>query len=106
MSPETSILQEATKRTKHPGRIDNDNDWIRQELACAIESERNIIPVHLDHNIPGPHDLPADIRPVALCHGVMYSHEHFDSTIEQLIKLLVHRNLPTASRPAFRETST
>ena len=41
-------------------RCVNDGDWVRQEIACALESDKNIVPV-MHKNFRFPEKLPDDI---------------------------------------------
>lgn len=62
-------------------------DWLRREVAAAIASQRNIVPVLL----PGftfPADLPADIADLRRYEGVEYSHTLFEGTVGKALVLL------------------
>lgn len=60
------------------------DDWVRQEIACALKHNKNIIPVLL----PGfefPKHLPADISDVARYNGVEFVMAYFDSTMDAIM---------------------
>ena len=65
------------------------DDWVRQELACALKHKKNVIPVLLrGFEFPSYETLPEDIREVCYCNGLSASHEHFDAFILKLISFL------------------
>ena len=67
-------------------------DWVRNELAYALEKKKNIIPVMLDGFTEFPKNLPADIAEVAHKNAVKYSMEYFyDGFYNKLKRLLQSR---------------
>lgn len=81
------------------------DDWVRQEIACALKHNKNIIPVLL----PGfefPKHLPADISDVARYNGVEFVMAYFDSTMDAIMDKMrskpKHGTVPAAkSRPTY-----
>lgn len=70
-------------------RCVNEDDWVRQELACAFRHGKNVIPVMLrGFSFPPAETLPEDIREVCFCNGLTASHEHFDAFIGKLTEFL------------------
>ncbi len=70
-------------------RCEKEDDWVRQELACALRCGKNVIPVLLcGFTFPSPETLPEDIREVCYCNGLAASHEHFDAFIGKLTDFL------------------
>ena len=71
-----------------PGALDrcaNPDDWVRQEVACALANKKNIVPLLLrGFAFPPPESLSEDIRDLARYNGVGASMEHFDSTFERV----------------------
>lgn len=66
-------------------RCSNEQDWFRQEIAQAIKTKRNIIPILMPgFSFPEQHMLPDDIRDLGLNQSVSYSHEFFDAMIEKV----------------------
>ena len=88
-----------------PGALErcvNKDDWVRQEVACALESGKNVIPVLLrDFKFPEAETLPADIRELAFQNGVSASMEHFDSTFARIRGLLKTRRSGVARKLAY-----
>ncbi len=73
-------------------RCSREDDWVRRETACAIESGKNIVPVALrGFTFPPKDSLPEDIRQICEKQGVVASAEHFDSTIKKLESYLESR---------------
>lgn len=73
-------------------RCSQPEDWVRQELACALKHNKNVIPVLLrGFEFPSPETLPEDIREVCYCNGLSASHEHFDAFILKLTNFLKAR---------------
>ena len=71
-----------------PGALDrcvNPDDWVRQEVACALANRKNIVPLLLrGFAFPSAENLPEDIRELVRYNGVGASMEHFDSTFERV----------------------
>jgi len=65
-------------------RCVHEGDWVRLEIAHALEKGKNIVPVML-RGFEFPDVLPADIEPLRMQNGVnANSHEYFDAAIERL----------------------
>lgn len=60
-----------------------EKDWLRRELAKAIELKKNIVPVLLD-GFEFPDNLPDDIRLVAEMSGPKYNSYYFDAFYDKL----------------------
>lgn len=64
-------------------------DWVRLEIARAIELKKNVIPIMM-RNFKFPEILSEDINPIRYMNGVSASNEYFDATIEKLVSKLLH----------------
>ncbi|MFY9574821.1 MAG: toll/interleukin-1 receptor domain-containing protein [Blastocatellia bacterium] len=65
------------------------NDWFRKEIAWAIKSNRNIIPVFMPgFKFPELAELPDEIRVLRSHQSVTFSHEFFDAMIEKIKQYL------------------
>ena len=74
-------------------RGEDDEDWLRKEIAHALATERNVVPLLM----PGfqfPARLPDDIRNLARHQGMDYSHLYFDAMLQKLIATLDLTNSP------------
>lgn len=61
-----------------------DEDWLIREIAEALKSKKNIIPVMLDGFDTFPQELPEEIRDVRYKNGPKYDREYFDAFYERL----------------------
>ncbi len=70
-------------------RIDHANDWVRLEIANALERHIRVIPV-LVHGatMPAPDDLPDNLRPLARRHGVVLSEAAWSAQVTELLDAL------------------
>ena len=68
-------------------RCVNENDWVRQEIVCALETGKNIIPV-LNSNFRFPDKLPEDINEVRWKNGIAVNIEYFDAMVDKLLSFL------------------
>ena len=70
-------------------RCSNLDDWLRKEIVCAIKNKKNIIPLLMPgFYFPNPDELPQELRPLLVHHGINYSHEFFNAMIEKLVSYL------------------
>jgi hypothetical protein len=71
-------------------RCSNTDDWLRQEIAHAISTERNIVPV-LISGFSFPSNLDESISPLQRQQGVEYSHKYFTAMVQRIVDCLVRR---------------
>ena len=84
-------------------RCANQGDWVRQEIAHAIATERRIVPImEKGFSLPSEDDLPLDIAELARHQGVVLSHSFFNATIDKLVAFLKPPQSPLAPRNAHR----
>ncbi len=79
-----------------PGSLDrcvHPDDWLRQEIAHAIRTKRNIIPV-LMRGFTFPAELPEDIRTLPRHQGVEYSHMYHAAMIDSIVQSMETSPLP------------
>jgi serine/threonine-protein kinase len=70
-------------------RCADERDWLRQEIAKAIQTNRKIVPVMLPgFQFPEPQTLPEELRPISAHQSVPYSHEYFDAMIAKIARYL------------------
>lgn len=78
------LNKEAFDRTIS-GKCPKECDWMRMELARALEKNKNIIPVMLSgFEMPEKKYLPSDICSVTEYNGPHHSNEYFDSFFNKL----------------------
>lgn len=65
-------------------RCTDPEDWVRQEVICAIESRKNILPVMLD-GFSWPKEMPEGMEELSSYQAITaVSHEYFDMAIERM----------------------
>ena len=70
-------------------RENRDDDWLRLEMAHALQGSCNIIPVFLrDFKFPAKDEFPDDIAEIVNYEGITSSVEHFDSTMQRICRNL------------------
>lgn len=79
-------------------RCKNDDDWLRLEIAHALEKHKNIVPVFLRGFKFPEESLPADINELRNYEGIEASHELFNAFLEKLKRLLQSKRHITWSR--------
>ncbi|MCR5521674.1 MAG: toll/interleukin-1 receptor domain-containing protein [Lachnospiraceae bacterium] len=68
-------------------RCVNEQDWVRQELACALDHGKNIVPVMSDKFV-FPETLPKDVDAIRWKNGIAVNIEYFDAMVEKLLSFL------------------
>ncbi|MDH5763155.1 MAG: TIR domain-containing protein [Nitrospinota bacterium] len=75
-----------------PGTMDRcefHDDWLRREIAHAISTQRNIVPLMVDEFEYPPKDkIPDELEELLHHNGVTYSHEYFAATFDKLSDFL------------------
>lgn len=72
-------------------RLDDPEDFVRIEIASALEQGKTVIPVLVgEAQMPLPNELPADLRPLSRRNAVRLTHERFRSDTQGLVKALQH----------------
>src|SRR5215468_2425067 len=72
-------------------RLDKPDDFVRIEIASALNQDKLVIPVLVhDAQMPRTDELPAEIRSLARRNAVRLSHERFRADTQALIKAIQH----------------
>ncbi|MBR5334346.1 MAG: WG repeat-containing protein, partial [Alistipes sp.] len=98
----------AFDRTIDPN-FDPQKDWLRQELAHALQLNKNVIPIMLNGFTEFPDNLPADVARVQRRNGPKYDQYYFDALYEKLKDVFLETPKPvkattrteSASRPTM-----
>jgi hypothetical protein len=70
-------------------RLDDTGDFVRLEIAKALERGVRVIPVLVSKaTMPGQESLPEDLRPLSLREAIDIRDEHFRDDADRLIDLL------------------
>lgn len=79
------VLVVLTELTFAPDRIHHDDDWVRREIALALEWDKPIVFVRVDGLVPPPPgDLPENIRQVTRMQGIPFYADFFDAAVQKL----------------------
>lgn len=66
-------------------RCTDEGDWLRQEIAQAVKTNRNIIPVMMV-GFSFPRELPADMQDIRRHQGVEYSHVYSEGLLARILE--------------------
>jgi tetratricopeptide (TPR) repeat protein len=70
-------------------RLDNPTDFVRIEIATALQREIPVIPILLDGtSVPTADQLPEDLKELALRNGLDVRHASFHADMDKLIREL------------------
>jgi predicted ATPase len=87
-------------------RLDDPSDFVRREIATALEQDLQVVPTLVDGAaMPSPDQLPAEIRELAMRNAFELSHSRWDSDVARLVEALdtSHRaDRPSLPVPATR----
>jgi formylglycine-generating enzyme required for sulfatase activity len=80
-------------------RLDNPSDFLRIEIATALQRDIPVIPILLDGaRMPKAHQLPKDLEELSVRNGLEIRHASFHSDMDKLIRGMKERQ--TATRPS------
>jgi hypothetical protein len=84
-------------------RLDNPGDFVRIEIARALERKIRVVPVLLGTtSMPTERDLPPDIRSLAKLQAITLSDKRWDYDINELVRALGGKPRETTTRTASR----
>jgi TIR domain len=84
-------------------RLDNPNDFVRIEIAAALQPDIPVIPILLDGaRVPKAAQLPKDLEELALRNGLDVRHASFHSDMDKLIRGIKGPSGQAAAPPASR----
>ncbi len=83
-------------------RLDNPNDFVRMELASALQRYIPVVPVLVrGTKMPHPDQLPDDLKELAYRNALELTHARWKSDVQVLIQALrPHMDLPDAETSA------
>jgi hypothetical protein len=80
--------------------LDNPNDFVRVEVAAALQREIPVIPILLEATrVPSANQLPEDIQELSLRSGVFVHHSSFHDDMDRLIRGLGLQSGRTDEQP-------
>ncbi len=77
--------------------VRREEDWLRNELAYALQKGKNVIPIMLDGFTAFPDDLPSDIIRVTRRNGPKYDQYYFDDFYRRLKEMFLDTPAPEQS---------
>ena len=88
-------------------RCNEEDDWVRQEIECALKNKKNIIPIMLrGFEWPSPESLPETLRDLPNYNGISASdHNVFVENIERL-KHNFLKSAPGITWRRYKKTAT
>lgn len=85
----SSVKAGSTRDSTGARRLDDPDDFVRIEIASALDQGKRVIPVLVgEAQMPGPDELPEPIRPLARRNAVRLTHERFRADMQGLVKAL------------------
>lgn len=88
------ILNETVFERSLDPKCDRKRDWVRNELARALEKKKNVIPIMLNGFTDFPDNLPEDIAEVARKNGPKYDEYYFDDFYRKLKTRFLRTPIP------------
>ena len=75
-------------------RLDNADDWVRNELAVSIDSGKPVIPVLLGSamNMPPSDALPTPLNSLSSYQAYSLRDDHWESDLSDLVQLLIEKH--------------
>lgn len=86
------VNSNAFERTLDPD-FPKEKDWLRCELAYALKTKKNIIPIFLAGTNGFPEGLPSDVAAVVKKNGPQYNRYYFDDFYKRLKRDFLSTNL-------------
>lgn len=78
-------------REGQPPRIQEENDWVRMEVATALQRNVRVVPLLVDGGaLPRSEDLPHDLQPLLKRQTLEISNKRWRYDTDQLISFLVN----------------
>jgi hypothetical protein len=85
-------------------KLDDELDWVRREIAVALERGKLVIPCLVNGaRMPRPDELPADVSPLATRQAFAITAAHFRGDSDQFVKMI--RNLDLSFQPQAAATA-
>jgi hypothetical protein len=90
----------ASRRGRKRRPFDDPQDWVRREIAAALERNIRVVPVLVEGaEIPSPDELPDDLKLLTRRHAVQLSETAWTPQLDRLIDALA---MPSPTPPADR----
>src|ERR1700693_2684123 len=84
------VLVVVTQDTFAPDRIHHDDDWVRREIALALELNKPIIPILIDnYPLPSSTNLPKNIRAITKLQAIEFYPMYVDAAVDRLVAFMM-----------------
>lgn len=101
-----SILLIVSPETFTPDRIHRDDDWVRREIALALELDKPIVLVCVDGLYPpAPSDLPENIRDITRKQGINFYPEYWNAAVERLAEFVAKVTVQRSPQDSINQAS-
>jgi hypothetical protein len=88
-------------------RLDDPNDFVRLEIAAALQQDIAVVPILLeDTPMPSADQLPKDLQKLPLHHGMNVRHSSFHIDMDKLIRGLKGKWRPADWRALFASSTS
>nr|XP_046916139.1 NAD(+) hydrolase sarm1-like isoform X2 [Dermatophagoides farinae] len=67
---------------------DEQKDWVHREIAQALLTKCNIIPIMESFQWPEPDQLPDDIKPICHFNGIRWIHDYQEACVDKLERFM------------------
>ncbi|MEP7284196.1 MAG: DUF4268 domain-containing protein [Chloroflexota bacterium] len=83
------VLVVLSELTFVPERIHKEDDWVRREIAMALEESKQIILINIDNEyLPKQADLPENIRDIVRMQAIAFYPDYWDAAITKLVEFV------------------
>lgn len=78
-------------------RCKNEGDWLRQEIECALENGKNIVPIML-RGFTWPETLPPTLEDVRYFNGLTANTEYFEDFLDKIPEYITSKPRKTQTK--------
>jgi hypothetical protein len=69
---------------------DPDNDWVRREIACALKTDKNIVPLAMEGFV-FPKSLPAEVKGITKKNAIDIYPKYFEAAYDKIKSFLISK---------------
>jgi hypothetical protein len=100
------VLLIVSEHTFAPDRIQYDDDWVRREIALALELDKPIVLVYVEGLYsPPPAELPENIRAITRKQGINFYPEYWDAAVQRLTDFVAKVALQISPQDSINQAS-
>ena len=83
--------------------ITDPGDWVLQEILCAMQHHKNIIPIMM-RGFEWPKNLPPVLGALPMYEGLQAQSEYFDAMVQRMAGQLLHSQPVSGGKSSFGKT--